>query len=270
MRTFSLRATVLLALLLGAAPALAQDDVQLINIPLSRPGEPISLEIDIMSARIEVIGEDREDAMFEVTVQEGQRKIVTPSGTKNLTSVGYELEVDEHDNRISFDTDWRSNKISVIARVPRRADLEISTIEGGEIIVSNITGNLELSNVQGPITASGISGSVIAESVNAAIDLAFVSIDEVTASSMETVNGELTVRLPANLGTQIHLDTAQGEIISDFEVDVQPSKPVITRNTDGGGSEVRIESVIIANINGGGPIIRMNSLNGDIHIRKTN
>jgi hypothetical protein len=270
MNTFTLRATLALALFLGLAPALAQDDAQLINIPLSRPGEPITLEIDIMSARIEVIGEDREDAVFEISVEEGERKIVTPSGTKTLTSVGYELEVDEHDNRISVDTDWRSNKISVVARIPRAADLEISTVEDGEIIVSNISGNLELSNVHGPITASGISGSVIAESVNAEIDLSFVAIDDVNASSMETVNGHLTVRLPASLGAQIHLDTAQGEIISDFEVEVQPSKPTVIRNNDGGGSEVRIESVIIANINGGGPIIRMNSLNGDIHIRKTN
>jgi hypothetical protein len=270
MSTFTLRATLALTLFLGLTPALAQSDAQLINIPLSRPGDAIELEIDIMSARIEIIGEDREDALFEISIEEGQRKIVTPSGTKTLTSVGYELEVDEHDNRISLDTDWRSNKVSIIARVPRHADLDISTIEDGEIIVSNIIGNLELSNINGPITASGISGSIIAESVNAAIDLSFAAIDDVNASSMETVTGHLTVRLPADLGVQIHLDSAQGEIISDFEVEVQPSKPIVKRSNSGGGSEVRIESVIIANINGGGPIIRMNSMNGDIHIRKTN
>jgi len=270
MRIFTLRATAALALFLGLAPALAQSDTQLISIPLSRPGEPVSLEIGIMSARIEVIGEDREDAVFEVSIEAGERKIVTPSGTISLTNAGYELEIDEHDNRISFDTDWRNNKVSVVARIPQRADLDLSTIENGEIIVTNISGNLELSNVNGPITASGISGSVIAESVSNAIDLSFVAIDDANASSLETVNGQLTVRLPANLGVQIHLDTSQGEIISDGEVDVQPSTPTIIRNDDGGVSEVRIESVIIANINGGGAIIRMNSLNGDIHIRKTN
>jgi hypothetical protein len=270
MRTFTLRTTAILALLLALAPALAQSDTQLISIPLSRPGEPISLEIDILSARIEVIGEDREDALFEVTIEEGERKIVTPSGTKTLTTAGYELEIDERDNRISFDTDWRRNKISVVARIPRYADLDLSTIEDGEIIVSNISGNLELSNVNGPITANGISGSVIASSVNDAIDLSFVSIDDANASSLETVNGELTVRLPAALGAQIHLDTSHGEIFSEFEVDVQASNPTVIRNDDGSGSEVRIESVIIANINGGGPIIRMNSMNGDINIRKTN
>jgi len=269
MRTFTLRATVALALFLGFAPALAQIDAQLISIPLSRPGEPIKLEIGILSARIEVIGEDREDALFEVTIAEGQRKIVTPSGTQTLTNAGYSLEIDEHENSITFDTDWRQNKVSVVARIPRRADLDLSTIENGEIIVTNISGNLELSNVNGPITASGISGSVIADSVNDFIDLSFVAIDDANASSLETVNGNLTVRLPAKMGVQIHLDTSQGEIFSDFEVDVQTSNPTVIRNDNDNGSEVRIESVIIANINGGGSIIRMNTLNGDINIRKT-
>jgi hypothetical protein len=269
MKLFTLRAALVVALLLGMAPALAQNDAQIINIPLSRPGEPITLEIGIMSARIEVIGEDREDAVFEITIENGERKIVTPSGTQTLSSAGYALEVDEHDNRISLDTDWRNNKVSVVARIPQHADLELSTVEDGEIIVSNVSGNLELSNVNGPITASGISGSIIAESVSDTIDLAFVSIDAVNASSLESVNGELTVRLPANTGVQMHLDTSQGEIISDFEVEVLPSTPTIIRNDDNGGSEVRIESVIIANINGGGPIIRMNSLNGNIQILKS-
>ena len=270
MKTFILRIALALALLIGFTPAQAQSDAQIINISLSRPGEPMSMDIGIMSARIEVIGENRDDAVFEVTIQEGERKIVTPSGTKSLTSAGYAIEIDERDNHISLDTDWRNNKVSIIARIPQNADLELSTVDDGEIIVTNITGDLELGNVNGPITATGISGSIIAESVNDAIDLTFVAIDDVNASSLETVNGQLTVRLPANAGAQIHLDTSQGEIISDFEVDVQPSTPTVTRNDDNDGSEVRIESVIIANINGGGPIIRMNSLNGDIHILKAN
>ena len=268
MKNFTLKATLVLVLLVAIAPALAQSDPQIINIPISRPGEPISLEIGILSADITVIGEDRDDAMFEVTIEGGERKIITPSGTQTLTTAGYALEVNEDDNEISLDTDWRHNKVIVIARIPKIADLYLSTVNDGAIIITNITGNMELSNVNGPITASGISGSVIAESLNNTIDLSFDSIDDVNVTSLESMNGELNLRLPANIGVQIHLDTSQGEIISDFEVDVQPSTPTVVRDDEDGGVSVRIESVIIANINGGGPIIRMKSMNGDIRILK--
>ena len=169
------RATFALALLSLAAPVVAQQP-QVIDVPLSRPGDPIYLEIGIQSARIEVIGEDRENANFEVTVADGDRKIITPSGTQSLKGGGYTLEVEEDDNEISFDMDWRANKVDVVARVPRQADVELSTINGGEIIVSNLIGNLELYNTNGPITATNISGSVIAESVNDNIEISFTYI----------------------------------------------------------------------------------------------
>jgi len=153
-------------LMLGTSSAFAQDQPQIINIPLSKPGEPVTLEISIMSARIEVIGEDREDAEFAITVEEGEKKIITPSGTKSLKSGAYTLEIEEEDNYIYVDTDWRANKMSIVARIPRRADLELSTVNDGELLVSNITGNLQLENTNGPITARNVTGSVIAETVN--------------------------------------------------------------------------------------------------------
>ena len=146
------RAAYALILLSLTAPAVAQSP-QVINVPLSRPGEPIYLEIGMMSARIEVIGEDREDAMFEVTVADGNRKIVTPSGTQSLKGGGYSLEVEEDDNEISVEMDLRMNKVTVLARVPRQASVELHTVNDGEIIISNLVGNHELYNTNGPITA---------------------------------------------------------------------------------------------------------------------
>ena len=263
------QAKLMLILTLITAPVFAQTQPQVINIPLSRPGEPINLDISILSARIEVIGEDREDAEFEVSVEEGTRKIVTPSGTQSLKTGAYSLEVEEEDNNISVDTDWRANKVKVVARIPRQANLELSTVNDGEIIVSNITGALNLENVNGPITASNISGLVIAESVNENIDVSFANIDASGVMSFSSINGDLTLGLPASAGVQLHIDSSEGEIISDFEVEVQTSKPVIKREDNRGGVEVSVESVIVADINGGGPVIKLKTLNGNILIKKS-
>ena len=69
-------------------------------------------------------------------------------------------------------------------------------------------------------------------------------------------------------GARAYLDTARGEIYSDFEVEVEPSERIVEREDNEDGVSIRIESVIIVKINGGGPVVRMNSLNGDINIRK--
>lgn len=255
--------------MIATGPLLAQDP-QLINVPLSRPGDPMTLDMSILSANIEVIGEDREDVQFEVSVMEGTRKIITPSGTQELKTGAYSFEVEEEDNTVEFGADWRANKIHVIARVPFRADLELSTVNHGEIDVRNVTGWLVLNNVNGPITASGITGSVIAESVNEDIDISFDALLGDGAMSFSSVNGNLTLGLPDDAAVQLHIDNARGEILSDFEVEVTASKPTITRDeSQGGGVEISVESIIVANLNGGGNVIKMKTLNGDIIIRKS-
>lgn len=268
MKSISLRAAFALLALAFASSALAQGRPQVINVPLSRPGEPIQLDIDIVSAHIEVIGEDRDDAAFEVTAADGRRKIITPSGAQPIKGGSYSFEIDEHDNAISFGSDPRADKVTVLARVPRRANLSLSTVNNGEIIVRNITGNLQLSNTNGSITASNISGSVIAESVNAPIDVSFAKIDDVNASSFETINGDITVGIPAKAGAQLHLDSGQGQITSDFDVEVMPAEGTVARNDNGNGVSIRVENVIVAKVNGGGPVLRLKSLQGDMHIRQ--
>ena len=269
MKTLLNRTALAMLLTATANLALAQNPPQVIDIPLSRPGETANVEIDILSARIEVIGEDRQDASFEVSVVDGERKIVTPSGTQSLKTGAYSVEVEERDNHISVDTDWRANKVTLVARVPRNANLELSTVNNGEIIASNIDGKLVLENVNGPITATNINGSVIAESVNDDITVSFSGISADQAMSFTSINGTLNLGLPATAGVELHIDSAEGEIVSDFEVDVQPSKPIMSREEGRHGVEVTVESVIVAKINGGGTVIKLKTLNGNINITKT-
>lgn len=261
-------AALALAALTPPATALAEAEPQVIDIPLSRPGEPVSLDVSIVSARIEVIGEDREDAQVEVSVTDSQRQIITPSGPKAIPSAAYSLEVEEEDNHIEVDVDWRANRVNLVARIPRRADLDLSTVNNGELLVSNISGNLVLDNTNGPITARNISGSVIADSVNATIDVSFDRIAGESPMSFNSVNGDIILGLPADAGAQLHIDGSQGEISSDFEVEVLPSQPQVRRKEGQNGVEVQVESIIVADVNGGGPVIRLKTLHGDIDIRR--
>ncbi len=275
--SFIARTAVALAAVLGAAVALGQNQSavpppqgqpETINIPLSRPGDPISMSIDIMSARIEVVGEERKDVALTVTLSSGRRQIVTPSGPKTLAGGGGGLEISERDNRVSIESEGPPDRIAIVARVPRRAQLNLSTINDGEIIVRDIVGDLQLENVNGPITATNITGSVIAESVNAPIAIGLTGVAAGGATSLSSLNGDITLTLPASAKTELHLDTARGEIVSDFELDVKPSKPLIERNERRGGVSVRMENIIIANVNGGGPVIRVKTLNGGIKLAK--
>jgi hypothetical protein len=126
----------------AAAAVPAQVQPETITIPLSRPGEPMSMSIDILSARMEIIGEERKDVALTVTLSGGRRKIVTPSGAKMLSGGGSGLEITERDNRVSIESDAPPSPITIVARVPRRAQLNLSTTNDGAITVRDIVGEL--------------------------------------------------------------------------------------------------------------------------------
>ncbi|MEM7280991.1 MAG: DUF4097 family beta strand repeat-containing protein [Pseudomonadota bacterium] len=259
-----------LFLLLSMEMGFAQADPQQIIVPISRPNEPITLDISILSAHIEVIGEERKDAEFNVSVTKGGKKIITPSGTKVVAGGSYALDIEEHDNHISVDTDWGPTRVKIVARIPQEANLELSTTNDGVIVVDNVNGNLQLANVNGPITGTNLSGSVIAESVNEDINLDFQAFAADDTMSLTSVNGDLSIALPDRAKAQLRIDTARGEIYSDFEVEVEPSSPVVQRNQGQSTFEVRVENVIVANVNGGGGVVKLKTLNGDIQVRKSN
>jgi len=264
-----LRAAISVGLLLCTGAAFGQNKPELITVPLSRPAEPVTLEIELMSARIEVIGEDRKDVQLSITMAGGERRIKTPSGMKTLAGSGGAVSVEENDNTVSVESDPHTGRFEIVARVPRRADLDLSTVQDGEIVVRDITGALQLENVNGKIDATNINGSVIAESVNEAIHVGFTGVSTSGATALTSLNGDITLSLPANAGAELRIDSAEGQIESDFDLDVKPTKPTIERNEGRSRTSLRVEDVIVATVNGGGPVIKLKTLNGNIRVAKT-
>lgn len=257
-----------LVLWAGVLCAQAPAPAETVTVPLSRPTEPMSLNIELMSARIEVIGEERKDAQLSITMLAGERTVRTPSGMKSLSGGSGALKVEEHDNVVTVDSELPTGKSSIVVRVPRRANLALSTVQDGEIIVRDVTGTLQLENVNGPITATNINGAVIAESVSNEINVGFAAVNASEATALSSISGSITLKLPAKAGVELRLDSANGQIDSAFELDLKPTRPAIVRNEDRNGVSVRIEDAVVATINGGGPVIKLKTLSGDIRIEK--
>ncbi|MDJ0653821.1 MAG: hypothetical protein QNJ40_06700 [Xanthomonadales bacterium] len=253
---------------LFASPVSQAENTQTYNIPLSRPGDPIHLDADLSSGSIRVIGEDRDDVEIEVAGSGGERRIITPSGAKPIPVSSYALDIEEEDNQIEIDTEWGSGTVDLTVRVPRRANLELKTVNDGDISVTDVTGSLDLDNVNGSITATGIRGTVIAETVNEDIIVELLEVTSDEPMALENGNGNITVSLPPDFGAELWMTSRQQEIYSDFEVELRPNEPVFKRDQQGNRIEFELEQKIIALINGGGTRVTLETRQGEIHIRK--
>ena len=82
----------------------------------------------------------------------------------------------------------------------------------------------------------------------------------------ETVNGDITLKLPDAVGLDAAISTFNGRIVSDFDVDPLAMPARVEETTEDGRYQYRIEQPAGVRLGDGGPTFSFSSLNGDIRI----
>lgn len=253
------------------------------TVPLSDPAKRGKLKAHLNYGSITVRGTARKDIMVKYTSgsdSEGKRehdnddedrhksKSSSKAGLKRISGGSMDLEVTEHDNQVKVSSDSWSNKLNIEIEVPSGMDMNVSTYNDGDLVISNIQGAVELTNYNGEITAENISGSVVASTYNGEIKITFDKVTENTPMSYSTYNGDIDITFPATLKATLKMKTDQGEIFSSFDMNMIKSGPVQKKDEKSGTYKVVIDEWVKGEINGGGPEISMKNYNGDVIVRK--
>ena len=255
--------------------AFGQPATERIPVPLADPNRPVLLKVGLISGGITVKGYAGKEVIVEATRSpddEDNRSEEKPAGKMKLipnTSMG--LTVEEEDNTVTISTGLRgiSEQIDLVIQVPTACSMKLSTVNGGDIQVENVNGDLEVNNTNGSITLKKIAGSAVAQTVNGEVRVEFTRVNADKAMSFITLNGDIDVTFPASLKAMVHLKSEQGEIYSDFDVQMQKTEARVDRNEQGKGKyRVTMEKAMRGTINGGGQEIQFSNFNGSIYIRK--
>jgi hypothetical protein len=125
------------------------------------------------------------------------------------------------------------------------------TVNGG-ITATSLAGDADLATVNGSVKGSA-AGQVRAKSVNGSVTASMGRTDWSGELEVATVNGSVTVELPASAATEVKGSTVNGNIESDFGLEVKgkwgPRKASGT-------------------IGGGGRQLDLKTVNGSIQLRK--
>jgi hypothetical protein len=190
------------------------------------------------------------------------------SGLRRIGGGGMDLEVIESNNYVKVQSDSWNHKINLEIEVPTGMDMEVHTYNEGDLMITNIQGELALTNYNGEITALNISGSVIATTYNGEIKVTFDKVSDNTPMSFSTYNGDIDLTFPSTLKASLKMKTEQGEILTDFDVNMVSTGPVTQKDVNRGYTKIKIDDWKRGNVNGGGPEFTMKNYNGDILIRK--
>ncbi len=153
-------------------------------------------------------------------------------------------------------------------------DLEIKNIKGGvEVIVSS--NNVRLDQVTGPLSISSNSGD---------IEVIYDEISSEALTAFSTSSGDIDITLAAKENVDFNISQSNGEIFTDLDIVFTNEKPKVEKKTVGRfkvyplaqaaqnqlARAISINSTLVskASLNSGGIRIDINSIAGDVYLRK--
>ncbi len=242
-----------------------------------------TIDIQVGSDNVVIIGHDKNEIIITtdfkgeyIDVPTGQKKQVPDraAGLKPLTAdvsdnTGIGLVVDKAEDYFSV------LKISKNARnktytfyIPNKAHLSVNDVFAQAettYSIENLMGEVEINALNSQIKMKNVSGPIVANSTNGNVEVIYSSVTPNKPNSILSVNGYVDVSLPGNVAADMELNTVNGEIYTDMEilVDKNASKslPVMAPNMNIFSLE--------GSLNGGGTPFSIQSVNGDIYLRKS-
>jgi len=184
-------------------------------------------------------------------------QVVTTPEAVTICAVYPTPEDADRENSCESGDGWHSNTrdndvvVDFTVQVPPGADFDGRTVNG-DVDAMGLGGNTEVHTVNGSIDVS-TAGHAEAETVNGSIRAAMGKAD-FSDAEFHTVNGGITLTLPADLNTEVRAETVNGDLDSDWPVTITgrwgPRK-------------------MHGTIGKGGRTLRLDTVNGDITLRKS-
>ena len=154
-------------------------------------------------------------------------------------------------------------------KVPINMNLDISTVNDGNIVVKDVAGSLRVHNVNGGITVLNAKNGVMdIHTINGDVTVNHLGIP-LSESSYYTLNGRLEVTYPANLSADLQFKSMNGSFYTDFpDAEVLSGKVTKTQEKKANGTVYKLNKNSEVRIGNGGKTFKFETLNGNIYIKK--
>jgi hypothetical protein len=207
----------------------------------------------------------REDEVhYEVVQHEGN---VTICAIWNDSAT---CEAGGYESKRRNDRNENNTTVKFTVRVPRDLRVGANSVNGSvtvrdvgaEVRATSVNGGVEVRNANGRVRANTVNGAVdvntsigpvSAQTVNGNVEARMATLQGTDDMDFRTVNGSVTIIVPARFDAEFRFDTVHGGITSDFPMTLTGRfGPRHARGTIGSG----------------GRDIRASAVNGSIELRK--
>jgi DUF4097 and DUF4098 domain-containing protein YvlB len=243
-----------------------------VAVSFTDPARPGRLTVSLMQGKIMVKGHDANNVIVETVTgdddDDDRQERGKRAGLRRIRNTASGLTIEEENNEMRISTQMH-HETALSISVPVRTSLKLTLMNGDDIVVERVEGDLEVNNMNGDITLTNVAGTGIIHSANGEIKAQFTRVTG-KPMSFTTLNGDVDVSLPADIKATVRLDSGHGDIYTDFPIEMMPTTMQQTVQDDrgkGGKFRIKMEKAMVGKINSGGVEYTLKTLNGDIHLR---
>ena len=256
---------------IGAVVVAQEPAADRVTVPLSDPSRPALIDVSLVQGSITVRGANRQDVVVTARGEPdrpSRRFDPDASGLRRIPQTAG-FRISEEGNRIKVSSDSPNRSMTFEIEAPTRTNLKLSTVNGGEIVVENIDGEIDVSNTNGGIALNNVAGSVQAGTTNGSVRATLTRVTAERAMAFTSLNGTVDVTLPPSTRANLRMRSDNGDVYSDFDVQLAPSSPVVQETRSGNGRyRISRNRSIVGSINGGGPEFELRTFNSNVYVRR--
>ncbi len=150
-------------------------------------------------------------------------------------------------------------------KVPKNLALDASTVNSGEVQVSDMLNGVKANNVNGSVMVKDVKGYIGANTVNGDIEVWYLE-SPTEDTYFKTVNGTIEIYSPEDLSAVVTFESLHGELYTDFEqVKRLPNR--LNKEQDGNRNRYKINNTSPIQFGDGKIEMGFKMVNGDVYIR---
>ncbi len=237
------------------------------TVPLSMPNAPAEVKIHSHNGSVIVKGTSQsgEVAVKVVTYQGRNDKPAKVDGLTRIPNTSSSYKITEDNNEVHISGDHHS-RADFEVMVPRNVTLSVNTHHNGDVVVSDVQGEMEIDTHHGGIHMENVAGSVVADTHHGEIKVTFTAIDGNQPMAFSAYHGDVDISFPSSLNADVKMKSERGDIYTDFAIDPRREGPRQVKESS--GTVIVSGGWTYATIGNGGPEYMFNTHHGDVIIRK--
>jgi hypothetical protein len=255
-----------------------------INREFTLPGEASSSTLALYNifGSVMVQGYDGKTVVVEATktIRANEAQILEQG--KKEAQVGFEQRADSvvvylqgpQDSRPRRNQNWSSRDVEYkyefdfVVKVPAAMRVTVSTVNGGKVLVQDVTGPLRARNVNGGVTIRNARQATLAHTVNGDVEVSNAAAPT-EAASYHTINGNIVVSYPSNVSADLYFKSMRGEMFTDFpQAEVLPARVTQNQQRNGEGTKYKLSKETAVRLGKGGRDYRFETINGNVTIKQ--